>query len=141
MVGPTATAPNPRIPVALQQIFLQSQRGEDVEKISAPKNGMGFRIFRRFQGRTGRAKQRPVKAPTTSSLHSERSSTSRETAADASRKAMSQNKTTQKVSSGQDGGIVWHGMVWTEESIVVAHYFHFLSIALRPWINSLLKPT
>jgi hypothetical protein len=85
-------AVNPRIPLALQQIFLQSQRGEDVAKIAAPKNGMGFRIFRRFGAGRRKPKQRPVKAPTTSSLHSERSATSKETAADASRKAMSSNK-------------------------------------------------
>jgi hypothetical protein len=77
-----------RIPLALQQIFLASQRGDDVEKIKPPEK-LGFRIFRRFGGQIRRAKQRPVKAPTTSSLHSERSHTSKETAADASRKAMS----------------------------------------------------
>ena len=84
----------PRIPLALQQIFLASQKGEDVEKIKPPEKGMGFRIFRRFAGRR-RAKMKPVKAPTTSSLHSERSNTSRETAADASRKAMSKTESTQ----------------------------------------------
>lgn len=94
MVGPTATG-NPRIPLALQQIFLASQRGEDVEKIEAPKGGMGFRIFRRFGGRY-RGKQRPVKAPTTSSLHSERSETTRETAADASRRAISMKNNDKK---------------------------------------------
>lgn len=100
MVGPTATS-NPRIPLALQQIFLASQRGEDVEKIEAPKGGMGFRIFRRFGGRY-RGKQRPVKAPTTSSLHSERSETTRETAADASRRAISmKNKEKKQVADQQ----------------------------------------
>lgn len=94
MVGPTATS-TPRIPLALQQIFLASQRGEDVEKIEAPKGGMGFRIFRRFGGRY-RGKTRPVKAPTTSSLHSERSETTRETAADASRRAISMKNNEKK---------------------------------------------
>lgn len=94
MVGPSISG-NPRIPLALQQIFVASQRGEDVDKIEPPKAGMGFRIFRRFGGRK-RTKQRPVKAPTTSSLHSERSVTSRETAADASRKAISLKNNEQK---------------------------------------------
>eukprot|EP00429_Kryptoperidinium_foliaceum_P030198 CAMPEP_0176147942 /NCGR_PEP_ID=MMETSP0120_2-20121206/75427_1 /TAXON_ID=160619 /ORGANISM="Kryptoperidinium foliaceum, Strain CCMP 1326" /LENGTH=33 /DNA_ID= /DNA_START= /DNA_END= /DNA_ORIENTATION= len=30
----------PRIPLALQQIFLASQRGDDVEQIKAPERGM-----------------------------------------------------------------------------------------------------
>lgn len=95
-----ATA-NPRIPLALQQIFMQSQRGEDVSKIEAPKNGMGFRIFRRFGAGRKKPKQRPVKAPTTSSLHSERSHTSKETAADASRKAMGSGQSVSSKSHAQ----------------------------------------
>ncbi len=87
-----------RIPLALQQIFLASQRGDDVEKLKPPEK-LGFRIFRRFAGQTRRAKQRPVKAPTTSSLHSERSATSKETAADASRKAMSRRSSNASIVS------------------------------------------
>mmetsp|Transcript_128236 Transcript_128236/g.191109 ORF Transcript_128236/g.191109 Transcript_128236/m.191109 type:complete len:391 (-) Transcript_128236:101-1273(-) len=83
MAGSTAS---PRIPAALQHIFVASQKGEDVQKISAPTNGMGFKIFRRGWGKKQK-KSRVVKAPTTSSLSSERSG-SRDTAADASRKAI-----------------------------------------------------
>ena len=102
MAGPTASSP--RIPAALQQIFLASQKGEDVNKISAPSNGIGFRIFRRGWGRNSnkKATQRPriVKAPTTSSLSSDRSnrSGSKASAADASRKAMKEKNSTKAVS-------------------------------------------
>ena len=89
---------SPRIPLALQQIFLASQRGDDVEQLKPPER-LGFRIFRRFAGQTRRSKQRPVKAPTTSSLHSERSVTSRETAADASRKAIGRKSSLQSIVS------------------------------------------
>ena len=85
MAGSTA---NPRIPAALQQIFLASQKGEDVAKIEAPTNGLGFKIFRRAWG-TKQKKNRVVKAPTASSLTTERSG-SRVTAADASIKAIKQ---------------------------------------------------
>jgi hypothetical protein len=78
---------NPRIPVALQNIFVASQRGDEVSKIEAPSNGMGFRIFNRGWGRKQK-KSREIKAPSTSSLNSERSGTGRDTAADATRKAM-----------------------------------------------------
>ena len=88
-----STAPSPRIPLALQQIFLQSLRGDDVSKIEAPKNGIGFRIFRRVGVGRRKPKQRHVKAPTTSSLHSHRSESSKQTAADASRRAMLNKKT------------------------------------------------
>jgi hypothetical protein len=81
------TAVNPRVPVSLQQIFTASQRGDDVSKIEAPSKGMGFKVFRRAWGRKQK-KSKAIKAPTTSSLNSERSGTTRETAADASRKAM-----------------------------------------------------
>ena len=96
-----------RIPMALQQIFLASQKGEDVQKISAPSNGMGFKIFKRGWGKKQK-KQRPVKAPTTSSLSSERSG-SRDTAADASRKAIKERNQKQKVRAGETnhrGGFV-----------------------------------
>ena len=42
-----ASSPSPRIPLALQQIFIQSQRGDEVEKIAAPRGGIGFRMFKR----------------------------------------------------------------------------------------------
>jgi hypothetical protein len=85
----------PRVPLALQQIFEASQRGEEVHE--APKNGLGFRIFKRPFGRKSKklqTKQAAVLAPRISSLHSERSVKGL-TAADASRKAM-QNKEKEK---------------------------------------------
>jgi hypothetical protein len=87
MAGPG----NPRIPLALQQVFVASQQGAEVTE--APKQGLGFKIFQRF-GRTDRVKSvpkhKPKKsvAPSSSSLNSERSGSTRETAADATRKAM-----------------------------------------------------
>ena len=98
MVGSTS---GPRIPAALQQIFLQSQKGEDVSKISAPSNGMGFKIFRRGWGKKRAATKaaRIVKAPTTSSLASDRSVSSKDTAADASRKAMKKKNSSSKLVS------------------------------------------
>jgi hypothetical protein len=88
MVGESGNpSVNPRVPVSLQQIFTASQRGDDVSKIEAPSQGMGFKIFRRAWGRKQK-KSKAIKAPSTSSLNSERSGGTRETAADASRKAM-----------------------------------------------------
>jgi hypothetical protein len=83
--------------MALQQIFQASQRGEDVAKISAPKGNVGFRIFERAGWGRRQKKAKPMKAPTKSSLSSDRSNASggRETAADASRKAMQQNTQTE----------------------------------------------
>jgi hypothetical protein len=89
--GTVGSGTIPRIPMALQQIFQASQRGEDVEKISAPKGNVGFRIFERAGWGRRQKKAKPMKAPTKSSLSSDRSAPSRETAADASRKAMQQN--------------------------------------------------
>ena len=89
MSGPSST---PRIPEALQQIFMASQRGDDVEKIAAPKGNLGFRIFKRAWGVGRRGmKAKPVKAPIKSSMSSDRSRGSHETAADATRKAMKEN--------------------------------------------------
>jgi len=34
-----------RVPVVLQQIFLKSSGGEDIQNIQPPKNGLGFRVF------------------------------------------------------------------------------------------------
>jgi hypothetical protein len=91
--GSTAT---PRIPMALQQVFMASQRGDDVEKIAAPKGNIGFRIFQRAGWGRRQKKAKPMKAPNKSSLSSDRSNGSRgETAADASRKAMQQNEKTE----------------------------------------------
>jgi hypothetical protein len=92
-VGTVDSAATPRIPMALQQVFMASQRGEDVEKISAPKGNIGFRIFKRAWGVGRRGiKAKPMKAPTKSSLSSDRSNNdSLETAADATRKAMKEN--------------------------------------------------
>jgi hypothetical protein len=83
-------AASSRIPQALQHVFMASQRGEEV--VDAPKQGIGFKIFQRGGGlgaRTKRPAGRPIKAPGASSLEAERSgSRRRDTAADASRKAM-----------------------------------------------------
>jgi hypothetical protein len=88
MVGQSdVTSDNPRVPVSLQQIFTSSQRGDDVSKIDAPSQGLGFKIFRRAWGGKQK-KSKAIKAPSTSSLNSERSGSARVTAADASRKAM-----------------------------------------------------
>mmetsp|Transcript_11555 Transcript_11555/g.27806 ORF Transcript_11555/g.27806 Transcript_11555/m.27806 type:complete len:408 (+) Transcript_11555:29-1252(+) len=37
----------PRVPAALQQVFLKSSAGEDVQSIRPPKHGLGFKIFQR----------------------------------------------------------------------------------------------
>jgi len=84
----TVLPPGSRVPAALQQIFLQSQRGDNVEKISAPKK-LGFRVF----GRKG--KQKGIQlggdskrgAPSLSKLYLDRGD-GKETAASASRKAI-----------------------------------------------------
>jgi hypothetical protein len=96
MAGPSSapSSGNPRIPVALQNIFEASQRGDDVNKLKAPTNGMGFRIFQRSWGGKQK-KSRAIKAPITSSLNTERSSSRRNTAADASRKAIEKRKKSQ----------------------------------------------
>jgi hypothetical protein len=88
---------DPRIPASLQNVFVASQQGEDVSRISAPINGTGFKIFKRGWGKKQK-KSRVVKAPTTSSLSSERSE-NRETAADASRKAIKEKNVKAVVSS------------------------------------------
>ena len=108
---------SPRIPLALQQIFLASQRGDDVEQLKPPER-LGFRIFRRFAGQTRRSKQRPVKAPTTSSLHSERSGTSKETAADASRKAISRKSSLQSIVSVTSNHLLFCATGMTRDSSV-----------------------
>lgn len=82
MTGTTTTGS--RIPAALQNIFLQSQRGDDVEKIASP-GGIGFRIFRRLDRRN--KSRRNVKAPDVNSLYAERNGI-KDSAATASRKAM-----------------------------------------------------
>jgi hypothetical protein len=104
-----------RVPAALQQIFVASQQGEDVQKISAPTDGMGFKMFRRGWGKKQK-KQKVVRAPTTSSLNSERSG-SRDTAADASIKAI-KNK--------------------NAKTIVSAHSFHRIGGRFRE--KSLFSP-
>jgi hypothetical protein len=94
MAGPSSVSTAgstaaPRIPMALQQIFQASQGGADVEKIAAPKGNIAFRIFDRAGwGGRRQKKAKPMKAPAKSSLSSDRSGSSRDTAADASRKAM-----------------------------------------------------
>lgn len=76
-----------RVPAALQQIFMQSQRGEDVEKI-APPPSLGFRIFYRGNNRPNPLKKKKsMQAPITSNLYQERHG-GKETAATASRRAI-----------------------------------------------------
>jgi hypothetical protein len=81
-----------RVPQILQNIFLSSQRGDDVAKIQAPSNGMGSTMFRRSWGRKQKKVKASMFAPSTSSLASERTSisgtTRGETAAESSRKAI-----------------------------------------------------
>jgi hypothetical protein len=81
--------------MALQQIFQASQRGENVESITAPTGNVGFRIFQRSGWGRRQKKAKPMKAPGKSALSADRSTSSRETAADASRKAMQQNAKTE----------------------------------------------
>jgi hypothetical protein len=84
----TVLPPGSRVPAALQQIFLQSQRGDDVDKIVPPKK-LGFRVFSRM------GKQKGIKlggdsmksAPSLNKLYLDRND-GRETAATASRKAI-----------------------------------------------------
>jgi hypothetical protein len=84
MVAPGSS----RVPAALQQIFLQSQRGEDVDKIAPPKSGLGFHIFYRGNKRPNPLKKKKsMQAPLTSTLYQERHG-GKETAAVASRKAI-----------------------------------------------------
>lgn len=79
-----------RIPAALQNVFLQSQAGEDVEKIAAPVR-VGFRIFQRLDNRknnnSSNSNNKKSKAPNVNSLYKERNGT-KDTAATASRKAI-----------------------------------------------------
>jgi hypothetical protein len=76
-----------RVPAALQQIFLQSQRGEDVEKIAPPAH-LGFRIFYRGNRRPNPLKKtKSIQPPNLNSLYQERGVV-KETAATASRKAI-----------------------------------------------------
>jgi len=65
--------------VELQKVFLASQAGQDVEQITAPKRGLGFKIFRRAFGvgrnsSKNRRQAKMTRAPSFSSLMSERSS-------------------------------------------------------------------
>jgi coenzyme F420-reducing hydrogenase beta subunit len=94
MAGPAGA---PRIPLALQQVFVASQQGEEVT--DAPKQGLGFKIFQRFGKKDKvqsmpKSKSKPKKnvAPSSSSLNSERSGSTRATAADATRKAMKEKQ-------------------------------------------------
>jgi hypothetical protein len=74
-----------RVPAALQNIFLQSQRGEDVEKIAPPPK-LGFKIFYRGSKKE-KLPKKLVQAPDLNSLYMERSD-GKETAATASRRAI-----------------------------------------------------
>ena len=116
---------SPRIPVALQEVFVASQSGQEVNADKAPKNGIGFRIFKRSNNNgsspsnnrrshktsssSSSATRHRVVAPKMSSLHKDRhnsgksststsgtSTSTRETAAEASRKAMKLKKKQQQ---------------------------------------------
>jgi hypothetical protein len=76
-----------RVPAALQNIFLQSQAGGDVNKIAPPANKLGFRVFRRNNNNNNATNRASKKAPDVNSLYAERNGT-KDTAATASRKAM-----------------------------------------------------
>jgi hypothetical protein len=79
----TSGSSSPRVPMALQQVFIASQRGDDVAKIQAPRSpGIGFKVFKRaFGGFRTKANQKALKkqqlqlqrAPSLSSLNSETS--------------------------------------------------------------------
>ena len=77
-----------RVPAALQAIFMQSQRGEDVEKIKPPPR-LGFRIFYAPGNKRPNPlkKKKSIQAPATSALYQERHG-NKETAAVASRRAI-----------------------------------------------------
>jgi hypothetical protein len=75
-----------RVPAALQQIFLQSQSGADVEKIAPPPQ-LGFRIFYRSSKDRQSKSKKSLKAPDVNSLYQERGP-KRDTAATASIKAI-----------------------------------------------------
>jgi hypothetical protein len=47
---PTRTSPSSRIPLELQEIFLRSNAGENVEEILPPSNGNAFKVFARRSG-------------------------------------------------------------------------------------------
>jgi len=89
--------------MALQQVFVASQSGKEVT--DAPRQGMGFKMFSRgfakkFGGRSSRSRKGSSSvstAPTMSSLHSDRGGPAKDTAADATRKAMKKKKSPPKV--------------------------------------------
>jgi hypothetical protein len=94
MTGIPSPVKGSRIPAALQNVFLQSQAGEDVEKIAAPSH-VGFRVFQRMDKRNKNKKT--LKAPDVNSLYAERNGT-KDSAATASRKAMKDR--------GDDGSVM-----------------------------------
>ena len=89
-----------RIPDALQQIFVASQRGEDVTKISAPRNGLAMRTHNHRNHGSPKVvkpgKKRAMAAPKNSKLSTDRSVGS--AAADASRRAIKKKNAKKKVS-------------------------------------------
>ena len=86
--------PSSRIPAALQQVFVSSQGGGDVEKIAAPNQGIAFRIFKRSDKSGNKKAPKKTLAPTAQAQNpfaflSRRSRGP--TAAEATRKAMKKN--------------------------------------------------
>ena len=78
-----------RIPLGLQEVFLKSLGGDDVENIKAPKNGLGSKMFQRDGGK--KFASGPVRRKASNiSLHSEATQTEAacESAADASVREM-----------------------------------------------------
>jgi hypothetical protein len=124
-----------RVPLILQNIFTSSQRGDDVAKIQAPSNGLGFKMFRKTWGRKQKKGKGPIQAPSSNSLSSERSGGSRtgsrtgsrngtvETAADASRKAMKQKKKTQPESPVSNTRVFSLGRLLVALTMIISHLF------------------
>ena len=71
-----------RIPVALQQVFLVSQAGEDVSTIKAPDSGDAFKMYQKEY----RKPIKPLKPPQATALRRQRVVAKKDTAADIYRK-------------------------------------------------------
>jgi hypothetical protein len=121
-----------RVPLILQNIFLSSQRGDDVAKIQAPSNGMGYKMFRKTWGRKAKKGKGPIQAPSSNSLSSERSGRSggsrtragtNETAADASRKAIKEKKKTEPESSVSNTRVFSLGRLLAALTMTLSYLF------------------
>lgn len=74
-----------RIPIALQQVFLKSQAGEEVTNIHAPVGGEAFKVYQKEYRKPVKA-IRAIKAPQVTALRRQRAD-KKETAAESYRKA------------------------------------------------------